>query len=392
MAEYGKVYKKIWRDQDFRALSENARFLFLYILTTPHLNAIGFFVLHEAYVTVDMHWPMRKVKSTLQELADNRFILYDRKSGSLIIRSWFHHNKINNDRHLKKAQSELTEMFQSTLLSDFQAIVASGEDGRYKQIFDGLSPEFIKLREIRIRSRRQHFESKVGKKVLERDGGKCVRCGSRENLTLDHILPASMGGLCIEANLRVLCRSCNSKRPIGGQALIDDLRMDGFTLEGLVAECLPTGAMGIDTHTPSLRPIEEEETEEEAKEEEATIPFESIISHLNILAQKKRGFDWTTDYNQKQIRRRWKEGRKLEDFLYVNLVKSEEWLATDMEKHLNPETLYGNKMEKYLNQRRIPRQYSEKINRALLAAAEYLKEGGFEIEESRQAQIDSVTT
>ena len=126
-----------------------------------------------------------------------------------------------------------------------------------------------------------------------------------------------------------------------------------------------------------------------SKSKKEEIPFEEIISHLNILAQKKRGFNWTTDYNQKQIKRRWKEGYRLDDFLRVNQVKSEEWLATDMEKHLNPETLYGNKMEKYLNQRPVSRQYSEKTNRALIAAAEYLKEGGFEIEEPRQTQIDS---
>lgn len=119
------------------------------------------------------------------------------------------------------------------------------------------------------------------------------------------------------------------------------------------------------------------------------IPFEEIISHLNILAQKKRGFDWTTEYNQKQIKRRWKEGRRLEDFLYVNQVKSEEWLATDMENHLNPETLYGNKMEKYLNQRRRPRQYSEKTNKALIAAAKYLKNEGIEIEKTGPAPISS---
>jgi hypothetical protein len=60
-----------------------------------------------------------------------------------------------------------------------------------------------------------------------------------------------------------------------------------------------------------------------------------------------------------------------------------------MEKHLNPETLYGNKMEKYLNQRRIPRQYSEKTNRALIAAAKYLKQEGFEVDQTGPAQIDS---
>lgn len=129
--------------------------------------------------------------------------------------------------------------------------------------------------------------------------------------------------------------------------------------------------------------------EGKGRSKDQEIPFEEIISHLNILAQKKRGFDWATDYNQKQIKRRWGEGRRLADFLYVNQVKSEEWLATDMEKHLNPETLYGNKMEKYLNQRRIPRQYSEKTNRALIAAAKFLDQKGFTNERTRPTEVSS---
>jgi hypothetical protein len=51
-------------------------------------------------------------------------------------------------------------------------------------------------------------------KIMERDDRRCCRCGSDEDLTIDHIFPRSMGGSNAETNLRVLCRSCNSKRPV----------------------------------------------------------------------------------------------------------------------------------------------------------------------------------
>lgn len=69
--------------------------------------------------------------------------------------------------------------------------------------------------------------------VFERDGNVCVRCGATEKLTLDHILPQSLGGPHIQENLRVMCKSCNSSRPVSGQALRDDLARDGFTIESL---------------------------------------------------------------------------------------------------------------------------------------------------------------
>lgn len=45
--------------------------------------------------------------------------------------------------------------------------------------------------------------------VFERDGWKCVKCGSTDDLVLDHIYPWSRGGPDTYDNLQVLCRPCN---------------------------------------------------------------------------------------------------------------------------------------------------------------------------------------
>lgn len=49
-------------------------------------------------------------------------------------------------------------------------------------------------------------------KVYERDGFKCVYCGSKKNLSLDHVTPESKGGATVEGNLVTACKPCNSKK------------------------------------------------------------------------------------------------------------------------------------------------------------------------------------
>lgn len=80
--------------------------------------------------------------------------------------------------------------------------------------------------------------------VMARDGHRCVRCGSTEDLTVDHIFPQSMGGTHAITNLRCLCRSCNSARPVQGEALILDLAKDGLEFSDMQRMCMHVQAHG----------------------------------------------------------------------------------------------------------------------------------------------------
>jgi hypothetical protein len=56
---------------------------------------------------------------------------------------------------------------------------------------------------------REPISEAVRSEVWRRDSGKCVKCGSKQSLEFDHIIPVSRGGATSARNLQLLCRSCN---------------------------------------------------------------------------------------------------------------------------------------------------------------------------------------
>ncbi|MGZ3722708.1 MAG: HNH endonuclease [Bdellovibrionales bacterium] len=63
---------------------------------------------------------------------------------------------------------------------------------------------------------RQKPESEAGARraTYQRDGDKCVKCGSTHALEIDHIIPQAAGGPSTLENMRILCRNCNQRAAI----------------------------------------------------------------------------------------------------------------------------------------------------------------------------------
>jgi len=94
---------------------------------------------------------------------------------------------------------------------EFKALVI-GEFDRERRYLERLHCIGQDTSGLAIGSIRERIPEKVRMAVWRRDGGKCVKCRSREKLEYDHIIPVSLGGGNTARNVELLCEKCNRSK------------------------------------------------------------------------------------------------------------------------------------------------------------------------------------
>ena len=122
------------------------------------------------------------------------------------------------DEYLKnkelELENELKETLKQQLLQEHKEKI---EKQKINQLKEQLRTEMLQngliTDEIDEEARnREPIPQDIQNRVWNRDGGKCVKCGCREKLEFDHIIPFSRGGSNTYRNLQLLCEKCNRQK------------------------------------------------------------------------------------------------------------------------------------------------------------------------------------
>lgn len=106
-------------------------------------------------------------------------------------------------------QAEYNESFSDEELLLLVKEKIYKEDKKFSQIKKQI--ELYESSEVANTSKRtrEPIPEDVKFEVWRRDQGRCVICGSQENLEFDHIIPFSKGGSSTARNIQLLCQNCN---------------------------------------------------------------------------------------------------------------------------------------------------------------------------------------
>ena len=117
MSRYVNVATRLWHDEKIRTLSEDARSLFLYLLTSPHGNMCGIFFIPVLYACHDLQWNEQRYRTAMEELENGQVISYD---GDIVfIKNFIRYNPIKGPKQAIGAAKRLKEVPTTDLIHEF---------------------------------------------------------------------------------------------------------------------------------------------------------------------------------------------------------------------------------------------------------------------------------
>lgn len=96
--------------------------------------------------------------------------------------------------------------------ADEKSLLVQAEHDKERAKFEKLKRKFELAQNLDEKPKRRPIPEAVRIAVWRRDQGRCVKCGSRERLEYDHIIPVAEGGGDSVRNIELLCEQCNRSK------------------------------------------------------------------------------------------------------------------------------------------------------------------------------------
>ena len=156
-------------------------------------------------------WELNNIEFKFRCLNCKKIIKADINAGLQdmidLINSYFELYKVFSETQNSKKREYLHDFFyyDFTSLRKGQKLIRAIH-------FNGSYDAKVKYSEDKKSNKSRRIPQDVKDKVWNRDDGKCVQCGSNENLEFDHIIPFSKGGANTYRNIQLLCEPCNRSK------------------------------------------------------------------------------------------------------------------------------------------------------------------------------------
>lgn len=119
---YSKIDAKFWGDEKVLNLSPEARYLFLYFLSTPHRNVLGCYQLPMSYALEDTQLSADSFSKAWDELIKSGMVSYDNETRMVLIKNFLRYNSLDGPKQVTGAITKLKDLPRTKL---FKQLITS---------------------------------------------------------------------------------------------------------------------------------------------------------------------------------------------------------------------------------------------------------------------------
>lgn len=171
MARYRKIDVRMWNDRKFRELSDNAKLVFILLLTHPDTTQIGTIRTRVSNLADELGWQRDAMSHAIQEVTLNGMIDADEKAGLMVINNFLKYNAPSSPNAFKSWRELIDLMPECDLLdrhvASLKAFVDSLSTGMRNAIpndlMDAIKDAILRVKEqpSRIQEQEQEQEQEI---------------------------------------------------------------------------------------------------------------------------------------------------------------------------------------------------------------------------------------
>ena len=171
MARYRKIDVRMWNDRKFRELSDNAKLVFILLLTHPDTTQIGTIRTRVSNLADELGWQRDAMSHAIQEVTLNGMIDADEKAGLMVINNFLKYNAPSSPNAFKSWRELIDLMPECDLLdrhvANLKAFVDSLSTGMRNAIpndlMDAIKDAILRVNEqpSRIQEQEQEQEQEI---------------------------------------------------------------------------------------------------------------------------------------------------------------------------------------------------------------------------------------
>lgn len=152
MGRKTQIDKFIWNDEKFRALDDDCKLLFFFLITHPHTTSIGTLRNTIPGIASEIGWTVRKLRTCVERLSGRMNLVVDESSNLFVIVNFLKHNPPISPNVLRSWEAEVAFIPEGELkykilnhVREFAETLTEGFREALPEVFRNACPDFGSL-------------------------------------------------------------------------------------------------------------------------------------------------------------------------------------------------------------------------------------------------------